>query len=266
MKYFFIILSLTIFYSCKKVELSKEVINPDFLYINTTDDCEQLYAPLSLRLIAPVLNYGDSIKWSLNNETIFGSDIIKRIETDVNINYDISMEIIKKNKDKYKESKKLSIKPAPDTISIDGVSVVLMGVQDYEYDFPNYIDSLGRPDVYAELYDMNGKKLPVNLSPSDDYLNNYKITWMFNKPIYNWPIKDKIEIRVFDFDSQTNTSQQIGSGKVNFINIIDFTESKYYKNSTKCSDRFPSKFLYKQEQETDIKTGLETTLIVTWKF
>ena len=264
MSYLKFLIILVFLYGCKKAELIKEITNPDFLYINTTDDCSQLYAPLNLKFIGPIVNEGDSIEWIIDkNEKFKGTEVIQTIDTDKEIKYNVSMFLKKKNKEVFTQNKVLIIKPAPDTISITGISITVSGIPNYVYDFPNALDSLGRPDVYAELYDMSGKKLPVNLSADEDYIDGYSLRWMFNKPIENWPLNKKLEVRIFDFDKETNSYQQIGKDNVNFTNIIDFKDSKHYKVSRKCYERFPVEFKEYKSEDSYVK-GLESKIFVSW--
>lgn len=254
---------------CEKQTSINENQELDFLIIPECGllnaSSNSIVSPNVCDLISPIIKddqavewFIDGVKYSSNTHTMFRIDKVSATEV-----HEYKMRITNKDGSFFEKVKSINSDPPLSRLDIYSLELSIKGLPIFTYD-PLLEDSTGRPDIVPMLFNNNNDLIWAPKIYASNLRDCIDILFEFEKPIQNWDIRNPIKIKVFDYDEDKNTFQEITED--NFSHIFNFNNSKYQESN--CDQRYPNSIDVNWgfgPNDYGCKTGLGISLKVIWR-
>lgn len=223
-----------------------------------------IVSPEVCDLISPIVKddqavdwFIDGVKYSSNTHTMFRIDKVNTTEV-----HEYKMRITNKDGSFFEKVKIINSQPPLSKIDIYALELSIRGIPKFKYD-SQLEDSTGRPDIVPMLFNKNNDLIWSPKSYAGNLGDCRDILFELEKPIQNWDIRNPIIIKVFDYDKDQNTFQEIT--EEGFSQIFNFNNSEYQEGE--CNQRYPNSidFNWVGPDDYGCKMGLGSSLKVIWK-
>jgi len=260
----FILLGLI---GCNKSSTTIDLKNLDFLLIpecsNSATTNEDVITPMDYNLVSPVINSTDLVEWFYDGDLIASKTHVRKYFSKVNSKetHNLLLRITSKSGKVAEKNRVITVKPPLNKINIYAVEISIKGLQKFKYD-NQLTDTTGLADVVPFIYNTKGDLITTgnayygNLPDCRDVLFNLKT------PINNWSTNDPLIVKIFDYDEDTQTFQEItdpGFSQIITLNNLEFFEGN-------CEDRYPEAIdvNWVGPENYGCKQGLGVSLKIDW--
>lgn len=264
----FLIILFACLTSCTQIEDNISLGNVDFLII---DDCQysndvpdEVISPTTIKLISPIIEDGGEVNW-------FKNGIALSDQTNLTLSIpELSSSEIHEYRLSYKSNdgtivekvRTLKVLPPLDKVEIYSLTLSIKGLPKFIYD-NKLDDTTGRADIVPMIFDLNNNLLGVSKSYVQNLGDCRDISFDLKQPIVNWNIKNPIIVKIFDYDPENESFQEITED--GFNQIIEFDKEKYWNGD--CEKRYPSAVVknWISPDTYGCNQGLGVAIKILWK-